>query len=148
MSIKDLFIKIKVWGENSAFIFKHKAGRLFHADFFIAIVIILVAFAGFGLGRLSSLEGKKIPVLIEQNSAFPVTANETESSFGTLTTKINTKSNLSEKSFVASKFGTKYYFPWCGGVSNIKETNKIWFSSETEAKKVGYTPATNCAGLR
>lgn len=143
MSIKDLFLKIKVWGGNSAFIFKHKAGRAFHADFFAAIVIVLVAFAGFGLGRLSALEGKKSPILIERNQFLSPSSDIP--SLGTPTTK---SKNLPEKFFVAAKSGTRYYFPWCGGVSRIKEENKIWFASEAEAQKAGFAPAANCAGLK
>ena len=143
MSIKDLFSKIKVWGGNSAFTFKHKAEKAFHADFFTAIVIIFVAFAGFGLGRLSSLEGKKTPILIERDSSLPPLGGlsaKSVVSLGTPTTKL--------KNFVAAKSGTRYYFPWCGGVSRIKEENKVWFVSEEEARKAGFVPAANCAGLK
>jgi hypothetical protein len=49
--------------------------------------------------------------------------------------------------FVASKNGTKYYFPWCGTVKNIKEENKIWFQTREEAEAAGYEPASNCKGL-
>lgn len=146
MSIKDLFLKIKVWGGNSAFIFKHKAKRASHADFFTAIVIILVAFAGFGLGRLSALEGKKSPILIEKNQSFSPASNEIIPN--EKLTSAKTIQNSSEKSFVAAKSGTRYYFPWCGGVSRIKEENKIWFASEAEARKAGFVPAANCAGLK
>lgn len=48
---------------------------------------------------------------------------------------------------VASKTGTKYYLPWCGTVSRIKEENKVWFASKAEAEKAGYEPAKNCKGL-
>lgn len=146
MSIKDLFSKIKVWGRNSTFIFKHKAKRAFQADFFTAIVIILVAFAGFGLGRLSSLERKKTPILIERDQSFLYQSNRIIPDGKINSSEIN--KNSKQKSFVASKSGTKYYFPWCGTVSRIKEENKIWFASEAEAQKAGYTPATNCTGLK
>ena len=146
MSIKDLFLKIKVWGGNSAYMLNHKAKTAFRADFFTAIVIVLVAFAGFGLGRLSALEGKKMPILIEGNLSILPPSNEAVlgNSLGTPTTK----SPKLGKNFVASKSGTRYYFPWCGGVSRIKEENKVWFASEEEARKSGYTPAQNCAGLK
>ncbi|TSC62722.1 MAG: hypothetical protein G01um101448_259 [Parcubacteria group bacterium Gr01-1014_48] len=49
--------------------------------------------------------------------------------------------------YVASKKGTKYHFPWCGGAARISEENKIWFNSKEEAEKAGYTPAGNCKGL-
>lgn len=146
MSIKDLFLKIKVWGGNSVFTFKHKTESATRADFFTAIIIILVAFAGFGLGRLSALEGKKLPILIEKNQSFSPSSNEIVSNQKLTSTK--TIQNSSEKSFVAAKSGTRYYFPWCGGVSRIKEENKVWFASEAEARKAGYTPAANCKGLK
>jgi len=51
-------------------------------------------------------------------------------------------------SIVASKNGAKYYFTWCSGATRIKEENKVWFESETEAKNAGYAPASNCKGLK
>lgn len=48
---------------------------------------------------------------------------------------------------VASKTGTKYYFPWCGTAKRIKEENKVWFASRAEAEAAGYEPAANCKGL-
>lgn len=146
MSIKDLFLKIKVWGGNSAYLFNHKAKTAFHADFFTAIVIIFVAFASFGLGRLSALEGKKSPVLIERNASFSYSPNENALIKDLISAK--TIQNSPEKSFVAAKTGTKYYLPWCGAISRIKEENKIWFASEAEAQKAGYAPAANCKGLK
>ena len=44
----------------------------------------------------------------------------------------------------ASRNGTRYYYPWCGGISRIKETNKVWFDSEAAAKTAGYTLASGC----
>src|SRR3989338_11384795 len=146
MSIKDILLKIKGKCQNSLFILNHKAKRAFHADFFTAIVIILVAFAGLGLGRLSALEGKKTPILIEKNLSLSPSPKETVPDKNTA--PIKTTQNPSEKSFVAAKTGTKYYLPWCGGVSRIKEENKVWFASEAEAQKSGYQPATNCKGLK
>ncbi len=48
---------------------------------------------------------------------------------------------------VASKTGTKYYFPWCGTVKRIKEENKVWFPSREAAEAAGYEPAANCKGM-
>ncbi len=48
---------------------------------------------------------------------------------------------------VASKSGTKYYFPWCGTVKRIKEENKIWFPNREAAEAAGYEPAANCKGM-
>jgi len=49
--------------------------------------------------------------------------------------------------YVGSRNGSKYHFPWCPGAQQIKEENKVWFSSVEEAQKAGYTPAANCKGL-
>lgn len=49
--------------------------------------------------------------------------------------------------YVASKSGTRYYLPWCSGVSRIKEENKVWFSTKEEAEARGLTPAKNCEGM-
>jgi hypothetical protein len=49
--------------------------------------------------------------------------------------------------YVASKSGTRYYLPWCSGVSRIKEENKIWFATKEEAEARGLTPAKNCEGM-
>ncbi|HWH16295.1 MAG TPA: hypothetical protein VNU25_01790 [Candidatus Paceibacterota bacterium] len=49
--------------------------------------------------------------------------------------------------YVASKNGTKYYLPSCGGSKRIKEENKIWFDTKEEAESAGYGPAANCPGL-
>ncbi len=102
----------------------------FENDLIIVIIIILVTFTAFGLYRLAELRGNKAPITIERKTAIG------EGGF------LNT-----EKLFVASKNGTKYYYPWCSGVSRIKEENKVWFSSSDEAKKAGLEPAANCKGL-
>lgn len=49
--------------------------------------------------------------------------------------------------YLASKNGTKYYLPSCGGSKRIKEENKIWFDTKAEAEAAGYGPAANCPGL-
>lgn len=48
---------------------------------------------------------------------------------------------------VASRNGTRYYYPWCGGFSRIKEANKVLFQSIETAEKAGYTIASGCEGL-
>lgn len=45
---------------------------------------------------------------------------------------------------VASKSGTKYYFPNCTGLKAIKVENRVFFGSEEEAKSAGYELARNC----
>jgi hypothetical protein len=114
------------------------------------LTIILAGFGGFGLGRLSILEKGREPLKIvypeEISAKIGVQNTETASVSDALSAISN---NLPKGGLVvASKNGTKYYFPWCGGVKNITEANKIWFASEDEAKAKGYAPAANCKGLK
>lgn len=124
-------------------------------DLFLGVIIILVAFGSFGLGRLSKIEGSKTPIRIENA---PKTTSDTFSSAqdrGAPTTNtqmssqsasaIGTTSNSSQ--LVASKNGTKYYYPWCSGVKNISPANLIYFASKSEAEARGYTPSATCKGL-
>lgn len=64
---------------------------------------------------------------------------------GDPTTKLfSATQTVSTSTIVASSGGKKYYFVWCKGVSNLKESNKIYFATEDLAKKAGYTLANNC----
>lgn len=96
----------------------------------IPLLVVLVGFASFGLGRLSSLEQSRPPVSIRL-------APETE-----------VKPMPVGGQVVASRSGKTYHFPWCPGAQSMKETNKIWFKDEEAARKAGYKPAGNCEGLK
>jgi len=121
-SIKDLTQKIKGFLK----ILENK-------DIFTILIIVLVAFLSFGLGRLSKIEESRIPIKIE-NSASVLSG----------TNKLN---NNPEMLYVASVNGESYHFPWCSGAQRISETNKVTFASIEEARAQGYKPAGNCPGL-
>ncbi len=99
-------------------------------DWGIILVVILVGFASFGLGRLSALEEYKPQVEIRYE-------NEASAASGI----------SMEGKYIASKNGSVYHFPWCSGADRILEKNKVWFTTEQEAKLAGYKPAGNCKGL-
>lgn len=54
---------------------------------------------------------------------------------------------LTSGAYVASKSGTAYHLPSCPGAKQIKEENKVWFASKTDAELAGYKPAKNCKGI-
>lgn len=112
-------------------------------EIFVILMIVLIGFAGFGLGRLSVYEDKKPAISIENVKNNGMTANVS----GALENKQNKAQNISGV-VVASKNGTKYHYPWCSGAKSINEANKVYFNSIEEAKKAGYTPASNCKGLK
>jgi hypothetical protein len=133
MSIKEFIEKSKC--------FPHK-----NKDIFIAVILVLVAFGSFGLGRLSKIEDSKTPITIQNMKASVVGS--------IVDTKIaKSKKTLPTTSqgggfYIASKTGSKYHFPWCSGAKRIKDGNKIIFNTLEEARKAGYTPAGNCKGLK
>lgn len=115
-------------------------------DTFIVLAIILIGLAGFGLGKLSALEKGREAVTIKPASFAAITSTTT------INVPVSAAAMIAGESakgmLVASKNGTKYYFPWCSGVSKINESNKIWFDSYESAQKSGLTPAANCPNLK
>lgn len=100
------------------------------ADWGVILVLVLVALGSFGLGRLSMTEGAKPAVSV----AFqPLEGEPKGMAIGGL--------------FVASRNGSVYHFPWCGGAAQISSANKVWFASEKAAKDAGYSPSKSCKGL-
>lgn len=92
-------------------------------DVLVVLIIILVGFASFGLGRLSVVENNREVVQIEQSAS------------------------VAQSTYVASKNGSVYHLPWCSGAQRISEKNKIFFNSKEEAERAGYRPAGNCKGI-
>ncbi|MFA6273083.1 MAG: hypothetical protein WC673_01140 [Candidatus Paceibacterota bacterium] len=117
---------------------KEQLAVLERQDVFLATLIILVAFASFGLGRLSKIKTARVPVKIEQTEQIAAVGK----AIGEVSSEVK-----SAGMYVASKNGAKYHFPWCSGAKSISEANKIWFNTVEEARAAGYTPAANCKGL-
>jgi hypothetical protein len=108
-------------------------------DIFIIILILLVGFGGFGLGRLSTIkEGREAVEMI-----YP---DESMVDSGVIQSNSLTIAENNQK-YVASINGTKFHHPWCSGANRIKEGNKVWFATKGDAESAGYTPAKNCKGL-
>jgi hypothetical protein len=102
---------------------------------FSVVIIILVAIVSFSLGRLSITD-------IQTSTA--------QSGVVFKTTELKTLDNISETNnitLVASQSGTRYHLPDCPGAKQIKEDNKVYFSSTDEARSAGYLPAANCPEL-
>lgn len=136
-SIKEMLDKIKL---------KEKT-LTENTTVFTMLIVILVAFSSFGLGRLSKIEESQIPLSIQQNNNLATiseTIGDSPKSVGAKTPQILLNDG---GKYVASKNSDKYHAPWCSGAKRIKEENKIWFNSKEEAEAKGYTPASNCKGI-
>lgn len=137
-SIKDIKEKIKGYWSS---------GSVWSDDLFLLAIIILVAFFSFGLGRLSALKEAKTPLQIEN---IPNGTQQTTQTKNPQTTQVATAltSEIPQNAtYVASKTGKKYHYPWCAGAQRISEENRVYFKSKEEAEAQGYTPASNCKGL-
>lgn len=115
--------------------------------YFVPIAIILVAIIAFSLGRISGLQEKREPVRVISESVGEVKGD----SIGTNPADDAIPAAALDGqsgSVVASKNGTKYHYPWCAGAKQISDKNKITFQSIETARAAGYTPASNCKGLK
>lgn len=105
--------------------------RRFLADdsLFFGTLLICVAVAAFGLGRLSVLD-----------------ADSADRNVGVAIHNAATSTSTDVR-FVGSVNSDKYHLPWCSGAKRIDEANKQWFDSVSEAQAAGYEPAGNCEGI-
>ncbi|KKU81505.1 MAG: hypothetical protein UY07_C0016G0004 [Parcubacteria group bacterium GW2011_GWA1_47_8] len=142
MSIKDFTKKIKGLGRTV----RPRPIRIreLQDDLFLGLIIILVAFGAFGLGRLSKIEGAKTPIYIE--NAPTVTADTFATASSTAAPSLNVPATSSTQ-LMGSKNGKKYYYPWCAGANRIADANRIYFTSKADAESRGYTPSSTCNGL-
>ena len=92
------------------------------------VLVALVAFTCFGLGRLSALIENKPSISIYEAARALIPLGPSGQ-------------------IVAQKGGDLYYYPWCSGAQQLSETDKVWFQSEKAAQRAGYSPALNCRGL-
>lgn len=116
-------------------------------DIFIILVIILVSFGGFALGRLSLIEEKRHDELriVGQKTPDRGVLSARGVDVSTNNNKIATADAQAVKGvFVGSQSGKTYYFPWCTGVKRIHDENKVWFSSKEDAEAKGYRLSTSC----
>lgn len=150
MSIKDISEKIKLFLINIRDkIFTQENGLKIKGDLYIVIIIILVGTLSYGLGKISNYEKDKTPISVLKTKEYLLsTVLESNSEINNV--QINNDQNPVKNNgvVVASKSGTKYYYPWCTGVSRIKEENKVWFDTIEGARATGLTPASNCVGLK
>jgi len=121
---------------------------LLNDQIFYGCVVILVAQVSFGLGRssvteISATAPEKVVVTEVRQTAPALVPVSAPSAVSAPVPEPSTLGTL-----VASKSGTKYHLLTCPGAKQIKEENKIYFASVTEAEAAGYKPAANCSQLQ
>jgi len=109
-----------------------KINIAFLLGYFWAFLGFFLVISAFFLGRITKFMENSPAFSFEVSST--VYKEEKDSLFG----------NVSTSTIVASSGGKKYYFVWCKGAGNIKQSKKRYFESEVAAQKAGYTLAANC----
>ena len=101
---------------------------------FYAVLLLLIGVVSFGLGRMS---------LTAEKTKFKATNSITQlQSLPAASQAVAVRQMV-----VASRSGSKYHLPDCPGAKQMKNENKLEFSSTEAAEAAGYTPAANCPGL-
>lgn len=111
--------------------------------FFYSVLLVLVAIVSFGLGQRSVTVNP-----VNQSASVVTSAPNREVDLRLVPETPISEQNTQTGTLIASKSGTKYHLPTCPGAKQIKEANKIEFSSVKEAEAAGYTAAANCPGLQ
>jgi len=107
-------------------------------------IIILVGLSSFGLGRLSVLNISSEEDIKLENTNDYIVKEEIGKRVKVESSIDNVESNFKERKYLASKNGKLYYTVSCSGASRIREENKVWFATSTEAEKAGYSLSTSC----
>lgn len=118
---------------------------------FMIVTAIALVGIGYILGRISQkIEEKPVVVIKHERATQTQTVPTSGASVILSQVKESTLATTTPlySGVVASRTGKKYHFPWCAGARSIKDTNKIWFDSESAARRAGYEPASNCKGLQ
>ncbi len=124
-------------------------------DGIIVLLLIMTAFASFGLGFLAGASNpssvKSIQIKSETLSSkdrMNIRKNrEVIVKPNTSVIKTTNAHTVKNERVVGSKNGSKYYLSSCSGAKRIHKENEIWFSSVALAQAKGYTPAIRCFGI-
>lgn len=113
---------------------------------FFGLLIVFVGLGSFMLGRASVSQPEQLPALSKVGEQSGSVSQSIDSE---ITVKKEQSGGFGgDIILVASKSGTKYHLESCPGSKQIKDANKIFFSSREEAEAAGYKPAANCPGLQ
>lgn len=119
---------------------------LLNDHIFFGLIVVLVGISSFALGRASA-DGLTA-LGSSKESVLPIKATESPLITANPLSKSQTSTSSGDIRLVASKSGTKYHLEDCPGSKQIKESNKIFFTSRQAAEAAGYKPAANCQGLQ
>ncbi|HUQ30234.1 MAG TPA: hypothetical protein VM103_01810 [Candidatus Paceibacterota bacterium] len=149
MNIAEVHERIKAWRKSRAA--RREALQSWFQtriqglpkDVLVVGIIALSSMGSFGLGMLverdlgqgSAFTVKEVPL-----EEMPAAALAAEPGITIAPASLPTAGG----EVIASKNGTKYYYPWCSGISRITAANRITFASSALAEARGYTLSSTC----
>lgn len=140
--------------------FRRTLESFFFGPYFVVVCVLLVGVIAFSLGYYArevsgDREIKFLNAMEESMGEVKGVSTSTGSTGSAQGGSVASPSNssgqaplLKQGQVVASKNGTKYHLPECSGAKQISDKNKITFNSIEEARAAGYSPASNCKGLK
>ena len=116
--------------------------KQYHHGIFIGLCLLIVSGIGYNIGQIWATHNPAQ----EANLSGLSNGSKLTTKGSFAPTKPTIAPTPIDPRVVASKAaGSKlYHHPWCSGAKRIKDTNKLWFASESEAIAAGYTLAANC----
>jgi len=110
---------------------------------FLGLCLLVVAGIGYNIGRIWAIHNPQAADAQEANLSG--LSNGSKSGDTGASAPIVTPTPIDPRVVASRAAGSKlYHHPWCSGAKRIKEANKLWFSTESEAIAAGYTLAANC----
>ena len=107
-------------------------------DILVIIIIILVGLGSFELGRLSKNDSSELKIEYPNQEANLMESVGQNLADSAISPKLNSGN------YFASSKGTKYYSLGCSAGKTIKEENRIYFATSTEAQGAGYELSSSC----
>lgn len=153
MSIQENVLKIKGYGAYLQTMYRgHILGVIFLAS--MACFLLSIGFYA-GYMRSQSLDNREEGIIFipEGSPTLPcehypnipkVTEKHDVVSDKTPVTPSSVPSQSKNMPFVASQKGKSYYPIACNGARRIKEENRVYFTSTSEAEQRGYTLSKTC----
>ncbi|MBI2630942.1 hypothetical protein HYW73_01855 [Candidatus Nomurabacteria bacterium] len=116
-------------------------------DIFTVMIVILVGFGSFELGRLSkenSSSGIKIEYMGQEEALGENLSGNVIKAVKFAPEASSGSADNFGKNFFASSRGSKYYSLGCSGGKTIKQENRVYFATSDEAERAGYTLSASC----
>jgi hypothetical protein len=148
MSIQDIVLKIKSWMGKSYLRYFEQITAIF----IITGCVVISAICGYFAGRITYIKKttKKEPISIiyppqptiscDVYSAKKVTVKNL-----THTQKTILEARSSSGSYAGSKTGKTYYPINCKGINRVKPENRVYFTTQEQARNAGYSLSKTCS---